>query len=155
MIIRDIYISKYDWFLRIYYAVTDYHTERIVRDLQRIRCPRPIVLRVYEKMAERNLDTGFTYSNTERRDTVMVVGLHSSPAEFMNSLQHELRHLVDDISKTMDIDHAGETVAYITGDINALITPDVQLFVCDCDKHRKLIEREIVKSTSSKPKYKP
>lgn len=144
MIIRDVYISKYDWFVRIYYAVTDYHTERIVRDLQRIRCPYPIVQRVREKMAERNLDTGFTYSNAERRDTVMVVGLHSSPAEFMNSLEHELRHLVDDISKTMRLDRAGETVAYITGDINAVIAPDIQLFVCDCENHCKQKARELV-----------
>ena len=144
MIIRDIYISRCDWFIRIYYAVTDYHIERIVRDLQRIRCPYPIVQRVRQKMAERNLDTGFTYSNAERRDTVMVVGLHSSPAEFLNSLEHELRHAVDDISKTMGIDREGETVAYITGDINALIAEDVQLFVCDCENHRKQIARRLV-----------
>ncbi len=153
MIIRDIYISRCDWTVRIYYAVTDYHTEQIVRDLLRNRCPYPIVQRVREKMAKRNLDSGFTYSNTERRDTVMVVGLHSSPAEFLNSLEHELRHLVDDISKTIDIDPAGEAVAYITGDINALIAPDVQLFICDCDKHRKLISREIVKQPRQLPQY--
>ena len=153
MIVRDIYISRCDWTVRIYYAVTDYHTERIIRDLQRIRCPYPIVLRVREKMAERNLDTGFTYSNTDRRDTVMVVGMHSSPAEFMNSLEHELRHLIDDISLTMGIDRGGEAVAYITGDINALITEDIQLFVCDCDKHRKQIERNLVKPKRRGSKY--
>lgn len=140
MIERKINIQRYDWMLNIYYAVTQYHAERIMDDLERVRCPDRIMRRVYSNLLRRTMDTGFTYSNKRMRETVMVIGLHSSPSEFFNSLEHELRHLTDDICSATGIAQHGEEVAYLTGDINQLITPDVQLFMCDC--HRKQLIRE-------------
>jgi hypothetical protein len=83
-----------------------------------------------------DMDTGFTYSNKKLRRTVMIVGLASSPAEFLNSFEHELRHLVDDIASTHSMDMAGEEVAYLTGDINTALWSDIHRFTCcKCDKH--------------------
>ena len=73
---------------------------------------------------------------TQLRRTVMIVGLASSPAEFLNSFEHELRHLVDDIASTHSMDMAGEEVAYLTGDINTALWSDIHRFTCcKCDKH--------------------
>lgn len=141
MIERKINIHRYDWMLNIYYAVTQYHAVHIMNDLMRIYCPEKIMKRVYSNLRRKTMDTGFTYSNKRMRETVMVIGLHSSPAEFLNSLEHEMRHLIDDICSASGINSSGEEVAYLTGDINQLITPDVQLFMCDC--HRK----ELIKET--------
>lgn len=140
MIERQINIQRYDWMLNIYYAVTQYHSAHIMDDLMRIRCPEKIMRRVYANLCRKTMDTGFTYSNKRIRETVMVIGLHSSPSEFLNSLEHEVRHLIDDISSASGIASSGEEVAYLTGDINQLIAPDVQLFLCDC--HRKKLIRE-------------
>ncbi len=76
------------------------------------------------------MDTGFTYSNKDRQSTIMVIGLYSSPAQFLNSFEHELRHLVDDIAETFNLDSHGEEVAYLTGDLNSALWEDIHKFVC-------------------------
>ena len=84
------------------------------------------------------MDTGFTYSNKEHRQSVIVIGMHSSPWEFLNSFEHELRHLVDDIALTLGLPMAGEDVAYLTGEINQALWEDVHQFTCcKCNGHGK------------------
>lgn len=40
----------------------------------------------------------------------------NTPKQTINSLTHEVRHLVDDIAKTEKLDPYGEDVAYLTGE---------------------------------------
>lgn len=143
MVERKIYIQRYDWMLNAYYAVTEYHTDHILADLQRIKCPPKVQQRVEENLRRKTMDSGFTYSNKRRRETVMVIGLHSSPPEFLNSFEHELRHLIDDICSATGIRHEGEEVAYLTGDINALMAKDVAMFLCVCSCQRHKLEHEV------------
>lgn len=126
----DLTIYKYRWKVRLYFAVTDYYINDILESLYSIECPERIMRRVEEKMSARQLDTGFTYSNPRLRQSVMVVGLTSSPAEFLDSLEHEIRHLVDDIAKEAGLEMAGESVAYLTGDTNRSLWPYIHEFIC-------------------------
>ena len=128
-------IGKYAWNLSVYFAVTCYHTDDIVSSLLRIDCPEAIVRRVAANLEKREMDTGFTYSNKPRRETVMVVGLHSSAPEFLNSFEHELRHLVDDMADALFLEPK-EEVAYLTGELNAILWKDIHQFVCcKCKGH--------------------
>lgn len=85
------------------------------------------------------IDTGLTYSNYKKRETVMVVGLTSSPSQFLNSFDHERKHLEAHIAQAYGINPYGEEIAYLSGDIAQMLTEDVQLFICDCDKHKRVI----------------
>lgn len=134
MKVRDLSIDKYGWSVKIFLSVTCYYTEYILESLDSIRCPAKRLHRVKRNLERRKLDTGFTYSNKRERKTVMVIGLSSSPAEFLNSFEHEVRHLVDDIAKTIGLEIAGEDVAYLTGDINTELWPDIHKFIC-CKCH--------------------
>lgn len=125
-----LYISKIDWEVIMYFAVTAYHIDDIVHSLEEIYCPDDILLQAKEHLAKGKLDTGLTYSNKALRKSVMVVGLTSSPAQFLNSFEHELRHLVDDIADTDDMPLAGEAVAYLTGDLNSDLWPTIHEFIC-------------------------
>lgn len=133
----DLSIPEYGWTVRMYFAVTGYHTDDILESLDIIDCPKTIMQRVAEKMADRKLDTGFTYSNKRMRRSVMVVGLTSSPAEFLNSFEHELRHLVDDIADECGLPMKGEQVAYLTGDINTELWGEIHDFIC-CHCRKRL-----------------
>ena len=134
--IRDLNIDAYDWNVRVYFAVTCYHTDSIIKSLNDIQCPAELMDHIRDNLLKCDMDTGFTYSNKKLRRTVMIVGLASSPAEFLNSFEHELRHLVDDIASTHSMDMAGEEVAYLTGDINTALWSDIHRFTCcKCDKH--------------------
>ena len=113
MKIRDLSIHKYGWTLRIYYAVTCYYTGEILKSLTDIGCPDTVLHRVQGNMVKCEM-------------------------EFLNSFEHELRHLVDDVALTLGLPMAGEEVAYLTGEINQALWEDVHQFTCcKCNGHGK------------------
>lgn len=136
MLVRDIYIDKYDWCARVYFAISRYNIEDVSRSLREIGCPVTIHRQAIKQMVHGEVNTGFTYSNMKRRQTVMLVGKTSSGREFLNSFSHELRHLSDDIAKTYGMETAGEEVAYLTGDIALKLADIVCHYSCDhCRAH--------------------
>ncbi len=134
MRVVDFSIPRLRWRVRAYFAVSKYNAEQIVGDLIAIECPAHILAQVKGNLRNYKMDTGFTYSNRRRRQTVMVVGLTSHPSEFLNSYEHELRHLVDDVAGTIGIPLSGEDVAYLTGNINRLLWEDIHGFICCCPR---------------------
>lgn len=50
MIIRDLKIGKYNWSLRIYFAVTGYYTDHIIKSLIDIQCPDELVVRIRKNL---------------------------------------------------------------------------------------------------------
>lgn len=132
MLVRDIYIPRYDWYARIYFAISHYHVEDVARSLREIDCPQGIYRQAIRNMVREDVNTGFTYSNKNRRRTVMLVGKADSGKEFLNSFTHEERHLADDIAKTFGMEMAGEEVAYLTGDISLKLADLVCHYSCDC-----------------------
>lgn len=132
MIIRDLYIEQYRWHVHCYFAVTDYYTEEILDTLESLGCSNAVYDRVAKKMEQNELNTGFTFSNKIARETLMVIGLASSNAEYINSITHELRHLCDDIASVVGIHDSGEEVAYLTGDVASQMADIIEVLVCDC-----------------------
>jgi hypothetical protein len=130
MKVRDLRIEKYDWLVRFYFAVHGYHTHSILSSLEEIKCPLPILERVRGNLERADMDSGFTYSNKRMRQSVVVVGLASSQSQFLNSFEHELRHLCDDIATTTGMSMQGEEVAYLTGNVNTLLWSDIHEFIC-------------------------
>lgn len=110
--------------------------------LESIECPERILQSSYKNLMSCKLDTGLTYSNYMMRETVMVVGMTSSPVEFLNSFDHERKHLEAHIAQAFRIDPWGEEIAYLSGDIAQMLCKDVQMFICDCDKHKQMIYRK-------------
>lgn len=53
MIIRDLKIGKYNWSLRIYFAVTGYYTDHIIKSLIDIQCPDELVVRIRKNLKKR------------------------------------------------------------------------------------------------------
>lgn len=62
-------------------------------------------------MLEGEANKGITYSNVDNRKTVVVIGWTSSRAEYMNSLNHEMLHVVQRISEVFMINMYGEGLA--------------------------------------------
>ena len=85
----------------------------------------------YRNLESGNLNTGITYSNFGRRDTVMVISRTSSPAEFLNSWEHEKKHLARHIEQTYGIDPFGEEAAYLEGTIAQKMFPVAKKFICE------------------------
>lgn len=132
MIRQNLYIEKYDWYVYIYYAVDDYYIEEIMWMLYRIDCPYRFMQQAWDNMSANKLNQGLTYSNYKRRETVMVIGRASSAAEYENSIQHELRHLVDNMVEALNL-KPGEPPGYLAGETAMMMHPITKLLTCECE----------------------
>lgn len=132
MICKDIYIEKYDWLVHCFFAVDTYYTRSILATLNALGCSNSIYDRVSDKLRKNDLNTGFTYSNKRKQESLFVVSIASSGAEYFNSISHELRHLCDDIASVYDIPTNGEEIAYLTGDVAMEMKDVLSVLICDC-----------------------
>ena len=139
MIRQQFDISKYDWKVEVYYAVDCYYTDEIMGRLYDIGCRGDDLQTAYENLSAGKTDTGLTYSNYGTRQTVMVIGITSSAAQFQNSYDHERKHLEAHIAAALGIDPWGEEICYLSGEIGQLMFEKARLMLCDCDccKHKK------------------
>lgn len=131
MIRQDFYIEEYGWRIRVYYAVTTYWTERIANDLWDIGCRGDSLEKAVRNLNAGNLNTGITYSNFQDGETVMVISRTSSPEEFLNSWEHEKKHLARHIEQAYGIDPFGEESAYLEGTIAQKMFPVAKRFICE------------------------
>lgn len=143
MIRRDYHIKRYDWVIHVLYNVTCSRTSDIIALLRRVGCPESKIREAYGNVGSCKLDVGLTYSNYRSRESVMVIGRTSSYKEFANSLFHECRHLTDHMSLALDMEIGGEPIAYLAGDIGALMSDEIRMFICDCHRHRNDINDEL------------
>ena len=132
MIVQDFHLKRYKWHVRVYYAVHRYWTGDIVRDLRDAGCRGRQLRTAWESLRRGELNTGITYSNFGRRETVMVISLTSTAAEFLNSWMHEMQHLCRHVAAAFGIDPYGEEAAYLAGDVGQRMFPAARRFLCDC-----------------------
>ena len=132
MIVQDIYLPEYDWHCRVYYAVTGYWADEILSELKDLGCSGAKYKRAVRNLRSGHLDTGLTYSNQSFRESVIVIGLTSSPEEFAHSFDHEKGHLAKHIASAFGIDPFGEDLQYLSGDIAKKMFPVAKKFMCEC-----------------------
>ena len=130
MIIQEIYIPKYNWNVKIYYAVNKYYKEEIIQDLVDIDCDYQSLQKVEQMLNDWNYNCGFTYSNNALHETVMVIGLTTSPSEFYNTLEHEKGHLVMHIAIANMLNPYGEAIQYAAGTISKKLFQVAMQFLC-------------------------
>lgn len=129
MIRQEIRIPEYDWSVHCYFAVDAYYVGEIVEHLVDIGCSGDYLRRARENMESGRLNHGLTFSTIGV--SVMVVGLTSSAAQFLNSLTHELHHLVCHICDVRGIDVKSEEAAYLCGDVAQQMYHKVMPLLCE------------------------
>lgn len=132
MIKTTLYISKYDWLVHCFFAVDCYYACEIINEMSWLGASRKVLAQSYALMSDDNLDGGITYSNYDRRESVLVTELTSNACEFFDSFIHETGHLATHIAKADGIDLEGEEVRYIQGDVSRALFPFCEKLLCDC-----------------------
>lgn len=133
MLRQKIHLNEWDWTIHAYYSVDGhYYTDEIMDRLVSLGCRGRNLQRAYTNLSSGTVDTGLTYSNLLKRETVMVVGYASSGAELFNSLLHEMRHVEEHITKASHIEPYGEPVAYLTGELGRQMYSCIGHYLCDC-----------------------
>ncbi len=60
-------------------------------------------------------NSGFTYTNYEKRLSIVGIGRASSKSQFLNTIVHEAKHIQSNICTYYDVPEDGEQAAYLIG----------------------------------------
>lgn len=60
-------------------------------------------------------DTGFTYTDFNKKRTIVGISYSSSFEEFFNTVVHEIKHVQSHICKYFDVEEDSEDAAYLSG----------------------------------------
>ena len=104
------------WVVDVLIAEEDYDVEGVLSCMYDIDASYHWMMRANEIMESGEMNKAFTYSNLERKRSVVVIGPTSSGKEFQDSIVHELLHLAVHIISMEDYDVEGEAPAYLAGD---------------------------------------
>ena len=132
MIEQTFRIKKYGWRVRVFYAVSHYDVGRIMDALRSIGCRGERLRNARLSLIRAEIDTGLTYSNYSRGETVMVIAIASTAAEYENSIRHESHHLHMHIAEACGLDPYGEPIAYLVGETARAMHPVASRLTCEC-----------------------
>lgn len=80
-------------------------------------------------------NTGFTFTSFSDHFTLICISKATSAEQMYDSIQHELKHVVEHISEYYDVDPKGEDAAYLQGEIGRQMFPAAAMLVCPKCSH--------------------
>ena len=108
-------MERYDWTVHVMYDVQSKDAMKVRRYLRDLGCSGIPLEDACNLVLEGEPNKGITYSNVDTRKTVVVIGWTTSKAEYINSLSHEMLHVVQHISEQFLINMYGEEACYLLG----------------------------------------
>ena len=115
----------------MYYAINTYYADEILEELEYIGCSKHDLAKAEKSLRGGYYNTGLTYSNTNDRYSVVVIGLTTNAEEFQNTFDHEKGHLAMHIGEYLKMDIFGEEFQYLTGEIGQKMFKIAKRFMCD------------------------
>lgn len=88
-----------DWRIVILYLVEHKDFAVIQRHLSDIDCPSSFIQEGLDNLEMFRYNVGFTYSNIELHESVMVISKVTTEGELINTLCHECYHFITHITK--------------------------------------------------------
>ena len=136
MIVQDIYLDDYDWNIRVYYATDEHYISNILIDLLEIDCDEEAFFKIKSLMESGNNNIGFTYTNPEKRASLVLMGVADSADEFQSTFDHEKGHITMHICSILGIDPFSEECQYLAGEIGKRLFKVGKKFLCEhCRKY--------------------
>lgn len=129
MIQTGFYIGERDWWIMATFGIKGSgDIAEVYHALLACGCPDYEARKACMVLSRKN--SGYTFTNTEGRFTLMFASEADSPEEMFDTIDHELKHAVEHISGFYDIDPKSEDAAYLQGEIARNMFPAVALAVC-------------------------
>lgn len=117
MIGQSFYIDKYDWQVVVLYEVSYNNKDYVIDTLKQICEDDKLIEKAKYNLNLRSYNTGFTYSDLDKQQSLIVIGKTTSTREMVNTIVHEANHLKSHIATAYNIDEKGEEVCYLIGGI--------------------------------------
>lgn len=117
MMRREIYLPKYEWSIVCFISYQPHDADEICHVLSDIGCNGNPLSEAYEHLIKESADRGLTYSNLSERRSVLAIGECESDDSIINTIGHELLHVVAHICEQDGIDMMSEEPCYIMGSL--------------------------------------
>lgn len=115
MIRRVIQLPKYDWSIVCFIGYQLDDADEICYALSDIGCSGNPLSEAQEHLTKQSADRGLTYSNLAERRSVLAIGKCESDGSIINTIGHELLHVVSHICEQDGIDMMSEEPCYMMG----------------------------------------
>lgn len=113
MIAQYIKLSKIGWNVLVYYGVSKYDFLEVEDALRQLDCSVKDIKKAFNVLRYKN--TGFTFSNTEYKMSIVCIGLTTNSSQFVNTAIHEAKHVQSHICSFYNIEEYSEKAAYLIG----------------------------------------
>ena len=113
MTAQYIQLGDHDWNVLVYYNVDKYDFVEIRDSLEQIDCPKEFMKKAFNVLKRKN--TGFTFSNSDYKMSIVCIGESTTIGEFVNTAIHEAKHVQSHICAYYGVDEDSEAAAYLIG----------------------------------------
>lgn len=105
------------WGIRYFILTGREDAGTVLRALSRKGCGSAFLERAGRLLRSGRMDTGLTYTNPDRRWSVIVVSRTTDVWEFFNTLAHEIDHVEKHVSAELGFSPYSEDASYLAGEI--------------------------------------
>ena len=116
MFAQYIQLGRRGWNVLVYYNVGREDLVEIQESLIQLDCPKKDINKALRVLAK-NKNTGFTFSNTEYKMSIVCISESTSASQFISTAVHEAKHVQSHICSYYDIDERSEQAAYLIGEL--------------------------------------
>ena len=113
MTAQYIQLGDRDWNVLVYYNVDKYDFVEIADSLMQLDCPKKDLKKALRVLRKKN--TGFTFSNTEYKMSIVCISEATNIGQFVNTTIHEAKHVQSHICQYYNIQEDSEEAAYLIG----------------------------------------
>lgn len=129
MIEQGFYIGKRDWWVMVYYDVrTSDDLRKVEGALMASGCPYDMLESAVENL--KGWNRGYTFSNFDKRTSVIVIGKATDASQMFDSIVHEMKHLAEHIGEYYGLDSREELSAYLQGEVGRKMWPAAAMVLC-------------------------
>lgn len=133
MIKQGFHIGNRDWWVMVYYDVEPHNLTEIEGVLLSSGVNRDEAETTCRNL--RQVDTGFTLTNYNDRNSIIVISHASSSEQMFDTIVHEIKHLTEHISNYYGIDPKEELAAYLQGEVGRNMWCAASMVLCPkCNK---------------------
>ena len=115
MISQYIQLGDRDWNILVYYNVKPADFIEVADSLEQLECSKEDLKKALKVLRRKN--TGFTFSNTDYKMSIVCIGTAQNVGQFVNTVIHEAKHVQSHICEYYNISEDTETAAYLIGHV--------------------------------------
>ena len=115
MIAQYIQLGRKGWNILVYYNVNPSDFIEIEDSLIQLDCKKKDISKVFKNLQRKN--TGFTFSNTEYKMSIVCISEATNVGQFVNTAIHEAKHAQSHLCEYYGIEENSEEAAYLIGHI--------------------------------------